>query len=270
MLLKIKEKICNLLYILFFISIVNIISYCLTGCGIDIFNKRFVIADYVYNSEIAVKNAQEIIDKYADLDDREKLFAYYKTISEYNVYNREVANDSCAENDIYFSASSFSYIFDGDSNTNSMCLGYANAFRYLCNHSTFNNDVECTTKYVYVHTKNEIIGHAINVVRINDKYYYLDSCWGDNTDYGFLEAFFLIEMPENAKKFYIYPNISYYYSKEKDEYSCSQNSEAVISLTQLDIPREFSKEYEISLYERTLLAEKTQDTFYLYDTFFFK
>lgn len=129
-------------------------------------------------AKLAVANAQEIVEQNKDKTDRQKLEAYYKKICELVSYN----SDATAKDAVFGNASQLLYVFDGDSSTNVMCEGYAKAFQYLCDISSFEGKVACYT------VRGAVIGgvgtdtHSWNIVNLNGTNYLVDvtNCDTDN------------------------------------------------------------------------------------------
>lgn len=220
----IKNIFITILKFLMAFSVCSIVLYSFTGCGLDIGGLltdekkiSYVIADYCYMSKDSMNNARGIIEEYKDLNDIDKLHAYYYKIMDLNSYNYELNKNQNRTNEEYFNGSCVTYVFDNNDETKTMCLGYAQSFKYLCDNSTFNSDIKCDVTIVSVNNSS----HAINTIRINDKYYHLDCCWGD-TDYGHLESFFLVELPELIDDYYLNYSFTLITNKAKNETRISE------------------------------------------------
>jgi len=139
-----------------------------------------------------VSNAEAIIEKYANLGDYEKLVAYFNEICALVRYDHDAAKDKSDPNhkDVG-TAHGIINVFDGDSNTNVVCEGYARAFHYLCSISDFEGDVHCY--YVvgkFYSLKSDL--HAWNIVTMPDgKNYLVDVTHSDGGLEGDLSIRFL-------------------------------------------------------------------------------
>ena len=116
----------------------------------------------------AVSNADSIINQARSMSDRNKL-QYYKdriiALSDYNYYAAENA-------DVFYENQNpwqIVYVFDGNPDTKVVCAGFARAFEYLCDRTTFNNN---TIYAIYV-TGTTGGPHAWNIVHMDDGRNYL-------------------------------------------------------------------------------------------------
>lgn len=132
------------------------------------------------NKIVAANNvlatAKAIVAKYKDQGDLEKLKAYKDEICTLVSYNFDAAKGDYAYGDPW----QLIYVFDGDPDTNVVCEGYSKAFKYLCDLSTFDNDIYCyLTRGIMAHA-NGIGAHMWNVVAINGSNYLADVTSCDN------------------------------------------------------------------------------------------
>lgn len=130
----------------------------------------------ISDAKTAIANAQSIVDENADKSDYEKLLAYKNWICENVSYNDEAAAESYQGG--YGDPWQIIYVFDNDDTTNVVCEGYAKAFQYLCDLSTF-DDAICYT--VSGTMSGELTGgvssgggHMWNIVRTSDGSYLVD------------------------------------------------------------------------------------------------
>ena len=110
-------------------------------CAADSAHLR-VKSEAVRAAKNAVKNTAAIISANAGLSDVEKLRAYKNEICRLTEYNHDAA-----DTDAFLGKEgpwNLVWVFDEDPATNVVCEGYAKAFEYLCNQSTFkSNLVNC-------------------------------------------------------------------------------------------------------------------------------
>ena len=93
-----------------------------------------VDAERVQRAQTAAANARAIVEKYQKLSDSEKIRAYQEAICELASYDEEgLAKGPEAGMDPW----QLINVFDGDPATNVVCEGYAKAFQYLFEMSTF-------------------------------------------------------------------------------------------------------------------------------------
>ena len=113
-----------------------------------------------------------------------RLWYYCRTVAsltEYDVDSYEAARYSI---DYWGSRAPWSLIsvFDDDSSTKAVCAGYARAFKYLCDLSTFNSSwIDCQIATGDVTSGGTTEGHMWNTVRMNDGLNYMvDPTWADD------------------------------------------------------------------------------------------
>lgn len=111
--------------------------------------------------------AAEIVARYADMSDYEKLLSYKNEICSMVDYNYDAAESGSAASDN--SPWQLLWVFDGDESTKVVCEGYSKAFQYLCDLSSFTN-AEC---YTVTGTMNDV-AHMWNIVKLNGKNYLVD------------------------------------------------------------------------------------------------
>lgn len=112
----------------------------------------------------AVNNAKAIVEKYVDKSDWEKLIAYKDEICQRVSYNHTAADSS---NVPYGNPWQMTSVFDDDASTNVVCEGYSKAFKYLCDITEFDSNVECYLVDGYMQGGTGEGAHMWNVVKIN-------------------------------------------------------------------------------------------------------
>ncbi len=135
-------------------------------------------ADKVAAANASLMNADAIVEKYKDLSDEEKLRAYFDEVRALCEYDYESFNKSLegeGSDTIGSNPWNLIYVFDGDDETKVICSGFAKAYEYLCNKSTFTGDINCfCVSGIYGEGT-----HMWNVVSINGKNYLLDATIGN-------------------------------------------------------------------------------------------
>lgn len=105
-----------------------------------------------------------------------RLWYYCRVIALYTEYDDD-AYQASLKNTVYWRGPwSLISVLDGNDSTLSVCTGYAKAFKYLCDLSTFKSPwIDCQ-----VVTGDAGGGHMWNIVRMNDGLNYLvDPTWAD-------------------------------------------------------------------------------------------
>ena len=156
----------------------------------------------------AVTNATNIVNANSTKRDYEKLKAYLSEICNRVEYNHAAAGSSYTGG--YGDPWQLIYVFDNDSSTNVVCEGYAKAFKYLCDLSTFSD----TNLSCYLVTGNMTGGtgeggsgagggHMWNVVHIGGNNYLVDVTNCDTGTIGATDKLFLCGVTENdpSKKY---------------------------------------------------------------------
>ena len=109
------------------------------------------------------EKAREIVAQAASLSDWEKLQAYRTAICELASYDYGAASDASHYGDPW----QIIYVFDMDSSTKVVCEGYAKAFQYLCDLTSWNRKIECHTIQGTL-GKESPVNHMWNVVSLWD------------------------------------------------------------------------------------------------------
>ena len=100
--------------------------------------------NYTMNSQAvqkarqAASTAKMIVDQYSSLSDAQKLKAYKEEICSLVGYNYDAKGKTSAGYN--GNAWHLVWVFDGDPSTNVVCEGYAKAFQYLCDLSSFSKE----------------------------------------------------------------------------------------------------------------------------------
>lgn len=133
----------------------------------------------------AVKNAQTIVSQNENLTDVDKLTAYKDAICDAVSYDFDSADES--NNTLYGDPWQIIYVFDGNEETNVVCEGYSKAFKYLCDLSEFDGEVNC---FLAV----GVCGgdHMWNVLEYNERNYLVDVTNCDEDTVGAPDKLFLV------------------------------------------------------------------------------
>ena len=118
----------------------------------------------------AAANARQIVADQAGRSDYEKLIAYRDAICKLVSYNYEAAAGGVAYGDPW----QIVYVFDGDPATNVVCEGYAKAFQYLFDQSSFAGDLSSRmVTGLMGDSQASLERHMWNVVTMEDGANYL-------------------------------------------------------------------------------------------------
>ena len=146
----------------------------------------------------AADNAKAIVTKYAGEEDAYKLAAYCQEICDLVSYNTSAAEDWTTP---YGNPWQLIWVFDGDNTTDVVCEGYAKAFQYLCDMSSFSNAV-CYT----ICGAMDGGGHMWNIVTLGGKNYLVDVTNCDVDKPGvFNDDLFLVGTKANSDNSYTFP-----------------------------------------------------------------
>ncbi len=129
-----------------------------------------------------IDNVAWTIQGAANLDDWDKLCFYRDAICGYTDYDYPAFWNSDYSDNAY----SMESVFDGDSNTQTVCQGYAEAFAYLCDKTVFTDQsIKCYLVAGNVEPNDCDCGHAWNIVHWKDGFNYLvDITNYDGDNYG--------------------------------------------------------------------------------------
>ena len=164
----------------------------------------------------AVANAQSIVTANADKSDYEKLLAYRDEICGLVSYNNSAAaSGNFSENDDPWQ---LVYVFDNDTSTNVVCEGYSKAFQYLCDLTTFTDDIFCYTVNGSMYSSTSGGAHMWNVVTMeNGKNYLADVTNSDTGTVGSGGGLFLAGTSGSVSDGYIFAlskNLTYSYNSD--------------------------------------------------------
>ncbi len=167
----------------------------------------------------AVSNAKAIVKKYAAKSDREKLNSYSREICNLVSYNTSAAYGNAA----YGNPWQLIWVFDKNPNTNVVCEGYAKAFQYLCDLSSFKNNTVCYTVTGIMGDGRSSGPHMWNIVTLNRINYLTDVTNCDSGGVGSDGSLFLaVPKSGSVNAGYIFSNtrgrsVTYKYSSESKE-----------------------------------------------------
>ena len=136
--------------------------------------------------------AQAVVDDHAGETDYQKLVSYREYIKGAVDYDRGAAGGGKPYGDPW----QLIYVFDGKSDTNVVCEGYAKAFQYLCD-LTFQNQ-EGKPSSSLVSGKMDGGDHMWNVVAIGGRNYLVDVTNCDDGSIGDTDKLFLCGATENV------------------------------------------------------------------------
>lgn len=154
-------------------------------------NATTVAAEKAIATAGTVATAQNIVKEHANKSDYEKLLAYKDEICKLTSYNNSVAVGSYKGG--YGDPWQIIYVFDNNPATSVVCEGYAKAFQYLCDLSTFTGDTACYTVSGTMAGGKGAGSHMWNVVTLEGKNYLVDVTNSDESMIGQYGGLFLAE-----------------------------------------------------------------------------
>ena len=170
-------------------------------------------SSFVEQTQMAASNAEQIVQAYAPLSDMSKLTTYKDRICDLTSYNSDAA-----ENDPpYGNPWQVVWVFDGDTSTNVVCEGYAKAFQWLCDMSSFQTAVSSSIVTGSMGGGTGAGPHMWNLVTMgNGKNYLVDVTNCDEgtvgaPDHLFMKGYTRYEIQDN--------NTVYYYDIDEYNYS---------------------------------------------------
>ena len=143
----------------------------------------------------AAENATQVVAANTAKSDHEKLKAYLDYIKDAVSYNNEAANNNATP---YGDPWQIIYVFDNDSSTNVVCEGYAKAFKYLCDLSSFSeSDLFCSLVTGTMTVGTKAGPHMWNIVTVGGRNYLVDVTNCDADTVGVPDKLFLCGATEN-------------------------------------------------------------------------
>ena len=134
-------------------------------------NEFMVDASRAQSAAAAAAKAKEIVNKYKDASDYQKLLGYKEEICKLTDYNHGAADNAGTP---YGDPWQLVYVFDGDKDTTVVCEGYAKAFQYLCDLTKFDtSSIVCYTITGIMAGGTGAGGHMWNIVTMPDGQNYL-------------------------------------------------------------------------------------------------
>ena len=162
----------------------------------------------------AINNAKSIVASNATKSDIDKLSTYKDKICELVSYNNSAAGSSSST--VGINPWQLIYVFDGDSATNVVCEGYSKAFQYLCDLSTFTDNIYCYSVSGWMNGGR----HMWNIVEVGENRYLADITNCDTGTIGYPNNLFMVvgESYYNAKiHYFTIGNTSIEYDYEPSE-----------------------------------------------------
>ena len=144
----------------------------------------------------AAENATQVVAANTAKSDHEKLKAYLNYIKDAVSYNNEAANNNATP---YGDPWQIIYVFDKNPFTNVVCEGYAKAFKYLCDLSSFSeSDLFCSLVTGTMTVGTSAGPHMWNIVTVGGRNYLVDVTNCDTGTVGAPDKLFLCGAAENV------------------------------------------------------------------------
>ena len=144
----------------------------------------------------AAENATQVVAANTAKSDHEKLKAYLNYIKDAVSYNNEAANNNATP---YGDPWQIIYVFDKNPFTNVVCEGYAKAFKYLCDLSSFSeSDLFCSLVTGTMTVGTSAGPHMWNIVTVGGRSYLVDVTNCDTGTVGAPDKLFLCGAAENV------------------------------------------------------------------------
>ena len=152
---------------------------------------EYSAGDFTFDTSVsatiqnAVSRAAAVVALHAGESDEARLNSYRAEICGMTDYNYPAAED---DDTPYGNPWQLIWVFDDDPGTTVVCEGYSKAFQYLCDMTSFDNDVTCVSVTGWMDGG----AHMWNLVRMpNDKTYLADVTNCDDNSIGAPDLLFL-------------------------------------------------------------------------------
>ena len=150
---------------------------------------------YVDKAKKAAANAYKVIQDNKDKSDYQKLKAYRDWIRDHVTYNMKAFEDKSTP---YGNPWQMIWVFDDDPNddTKVVCEGFAKAFQFLCDNTSFRSSVSCICVSGFMSKQVDLTGaHRWNIVTMRGKRYLVDV----TNDYPGSQDLFMVGYTDTAK-----------------------------------------------------------------------
>ena len=189
-------------------------------------NNYEVNTSYGTSVSNAANNARMIINRYAGLDDYNKLLAYNNQICLLTEYNWHAVENPTP----YGNPWQLVWVFDGDPETKVVCEGYSKAFQFLCDNSVFiSPDVYAISVSGIMYDSPDDTsggGHMWNIVHMDDGNNYLvDVTNSDVNGVGTTgDRLFMVGATMNQDIYYVHVYNGEYCDPEYSDYGYKYDS----------------------------------------------
>ncbi len=222
-------------------------------------------------AKTTVANAKKVVEAAKNLSDYEKLEYYADYILEAVSYDNDAAQHISDDTYELGNAWQVPYVFDNDSSTNIVCEGYAKAFKFLCDMTTFEDstiDVRMVTGPCNMNGQSE--DHMWNVVTYAGKNYIVDLTNSDEGSVGEVGTLFMVPASYTSWSSTYNLNGIYYPGAGEEGQSASRTSwsatykydddaNATFSAEDLEIARELPVSYTDAAEAGRAIAEQMKE-----------
>ena len=179
----------------------------------------------------AAAKALSVVQDYKDYSDLDKLWAYKERICGMVSYNYAAAQNP---NTPFGNPWQLIWVFDDDPNTNVVCEGYAKAFQYLFDMSSFSAPLKCRLASGPVYMDGDGGGHMWNIVtRENGRNYLVDVTNCDEDSIGDPDLLYMVPADSgdfsSGYSFFLY-DVNMYYTYDYDTINYYTEEELTLSL----------------------------------------